>query len=795
MALSGKSRWILMRATVTIAFIVVASLTRAASTPGSSSLAQPLTSLRAIHALTNAQASHQLPVSFEATVTYYRWYERTLFVQDGDVAIYVQPKAQAQAQLSVGDRVLIKGTTHESFRPFVSATSIAVIGSGNLPTPAQATFDQLIRAEFDCRVVTASGTVRSVDLVERSEHPSISIQLRSDGGPIDAVVDTDNIDGIKNILDAEVEFTGAVSGRFDGKMEITGVLLHANSLSAIKVVKTPLRDPWDLPLTPMDEILRGYRVRNMTQRVRVRGTITYYQPGSAVVLQNGSRSLWILTASIAPLRIGDEADATGFPEVHDGFLTLTGGEVVDREISTPVAARSVTWSELATSHHLFDLVSTEAQVLAENRSAAQDEYVLSAGGNLFSAIYRLPSPRSLQPSSLPPLKHLALGSKVRVVGICFMGASNPFDTQVPFDILMRTTDDIITIGRASWLSVGNLVRVVGVLLVIVLIVSVWGWILRMKVRHQTATITAHAETEARSERHNTQLEMKRSRILEDINSSRPMPELIDAVTEMVAFSLGFPFCWCEMPDGARLGNAPTSSQGLRNIRLDIPARAGGSLGTLFAATEAGEPRPQDETSALEAGVRLATLAIETRRLYKDLVYRSEFDLLTDIHNRFSLDRYLEQLIEKAKAEGSILGLAYVDLDNFKQINDFYGHHVGDLYLQEVSMRMKRQLRSGDMLARLGGDEFAALVPVVRSRAAIEEIAQRLERCFDAPFAVEGYVLRGGASVGVALYPDDGTSADCLLSAADAAMYVAKHTKRHGAEMPDRLQKALFKPED
>ena len=180
---------------------------------------------------------------------------------------------------------------------------------------------------------------------------------------------------------------------------------------------------------------------------------------------------------------------------------------------------------------------------------------------------------------------------------------------------------------------------------------------------------------------------------------------------------------------------------------------------------------------------------------KTLVYRSEFDLLTDIHNRFSLDRYLEQLIEKSKVEGSIFGIVYVDLDEFKQVNDFYGHHVGDLYLQEVSMRMKRQLRSGDMLARLGGDEFAALMPVVRSRAAIEEIALRLERCFDAPFAVEGYVLRGGASVGVALYPDDGTTPDCLLSAADAAMYVAKHTKRHGAEMPDRLQKSLFKPED
>jgi diguanylate cyclase (GGDEF)-like protein len=791
MALRSKSRQILALMAVSLALSVVAPLLHAA--PAQEGRERSLTSLRAIHALTNAQASHQLPVSFEATVTYYRGYERTLFVQDDDQAIYVQPKVETQ--LSVGDRVLIKGTTHESFRPIVSATSIRVLGHGDLPKPVPVTFDQLIRTEFDCRLVTVHGTIRSVDLIQSSDRPSISIQLHSDGGPIAAVIDSNSVDGLKGILDAEVELTGAASGRFDGKMQMTGILLHASSPSAIRVVKAAAKNPRDLPFTSMDEVLRGYRVQNLTQRVRVRGIITYHQPGGAVVLQDGSKSLWIMTASVAPLRIGDQAEATGFPDVHDGFLALTDGEVLDREISTPVAPLPVTWTELATSHHLFDLISTEAQVLAEHRSAAQDEYVLSAGGNLFSAIYRLPPPRTLQTMALPELKHLVLGSKVRVAGICIMGASNPFDTQVPFDILMRTTDDIVIIGAPSLLSVGNLVRVVVMLLAIVLIVGVWGWILRMKVRHQTATITAHSENEARAERHNAQLEMKRSRILEDINSSRPMPELIDAITEMVAFSLDCPFCWCEMPDGVRLGNAPTNPEGLRTIRQDIPARAGGSLGTLFAATEAGEPRPQDETFALEAGIRLATLAIETRRLYKDLVYRSEFDLLTDIHNRFSLDRYLEQLFEKAKVEGSIFGLVYIDLDEFKQVNDFYGHHVGDLYLQEVSMRMKRQLRSGDMLARLGGDEFAALVPVVRSRAALEEIAQRLERCFDAPFAVEGYVLRGGASVGIALHPDDGTSADSLLSAADAAMYVAKHTKRHGAEMPDRLQKALFKPEE
>ena len=207
------SRQRLTRSAVGFVLAIAASLGFFAAIPGDAQ--QPLTSLRAIHALTNTQASHQLPVSFEATITYYRAYERTLFVQDGDLAIYVQP--QEPAHLSPGDRVLIKGTTHESFRPFVSATSITVVGHGSLPTPARATFQQLIRAEFDCRLVTVRATVRNVDLVQSSDTPSVSVQMRSDSGQIDAIIDSDDVNALKNILDSEIEFTGAVSGHSTAK--------------------------------------------------------------------------------------------------------------------------------------------------------------------------------------------------------------------------------------------------------------------------------------------------------------------------------------------------------------------------------------------------------------------------------------------------------------------------------------------------------------------------------------------------------------------------------------------------
>ena len=138
---------------------------------------------------------------------------------------------------------------------------------------------------------------------------------------------------------------------------------------------------------------------------------------------------------------------------------------------------------------------------------------------------------------------------------------------------------------------------------------------------------------------------------------------------------------------------------------------------------------------------------------------------------------MDAQIDAARLEAAIFGLIYIDLDYFKQVNDSYGHQVGDQYLQEVALRMKRQLRPHDTLSRLGGDEFAVLLPMVRNRAEVEEIAQRLERSFDEPFAFEELTLTGSASVGIALYPQDGATRDDLLNAADAAMYLVKNDRR------------------
>ena len=753
----------------------------------------PLTTLRAVHALTNAEASHSLPVAFEATVVYSREYENLLFVQDEDAGIFI--RRPAGAKLLPGDRVLVRGTTAESFRPIIVAHDVTPLHHGALPKPVPATFDQLIRAQLDCRLVRVRGVVRAADVVLSTVAPvrSARLQILTDSGPIDVSVDSDNESSLKDLLDSEVEVTGVAGGIFDDKMQQTGIEVHVSKLADIAILKRAGASPWSLPVTPMDDILAVYDARDLTPRVRIHGTITYYQPGSAVVLQDGAKSLWIETHTQEPLQIGNLADATGFPDARDRLLTLTNSEVKDSRIPAPITPQLKTWHELALwssnspDGHQNDLVSIEGEVVTEVREASQDEYVLVSDGQLFTAIYRHPP----KPAALPAMMKIPLGSRIRVTGICIIlnaHTVNPGD-DVPFNILLRSYDDIAVVAKPSLLTVRNLIMVVGLLLLGVVAAIGWGWTLNRKVDRQTAALSTRIEAEAALERAATERERRRGRILEAINGTEPLAGILEQITELTSFRLDDAPCWCEVTDGARLGHCPQEPNILRVICAEIPARSSQTLGKICAGFPRGSQPGAHEADALSVGAKLASLAIETRRLYADLLHRSEFDLLTDMHNRGSLDRLLDAQIVDARQMAGIFGLIYIDLDGFKQVNDIYGHNVGDLYLQEVALRMKRQLRPHDMLARLGGDEFAALVPVVRSRAEVEEIAVRLEHSFDEPFGAEGYALHGAASVGIAMYPEDATTGDSLLSAADAAMYVAKQIKHrvHAEESSSAIE--------
>jgi diguanylate cyclase (GGDEF)-like protein len=757
---------------------------------GASASAQPpapLASTSAVAALTNAQASHRLPVNLEATVLYYRSYGNELFVQDGDAAIYVYNPLNLH--LVPGDRIRVKGVTHESFHPYIQSSEVTIVGHAALPKPFPATYEQMLKGETDCRLVTVHALIRSADIVPgaNGHFPGIRLRALVDGGSVDVDVNDTDEGKLKGLLDAEVELTGAASGHFDNKMEQTGILLHVQTMNDVEILKRADTDPWSLPITPMDRVITGYRIVDRTQRMRIRGTLTYYHEGGALVLQDGNRSLWVSTGSYAPLRLGDVVEATGFPEVREGFLTLTRAEVKDTLIAAPVVPALSSWRDLAVGGnrgqgHSLDLVTIEGQVVAEVREATQNGYVLSTGGHLVSAIFTHSGDHWGQASTpQQAIKELPIGTTVRVTGICRLSNPNPFSTdsgEVAFDIYLRSLDDVSVVTQPPWLNVRHLVYIVGLLMIAIFVIGARAWYTEHRSRRRTAVLA--------------QIERRRSCVLEDINASRPIDEILEKITELAAFTLGGAPCWCHLADERQLGSCPDElhNPSWRIVEHAIVARNGLAVGTIFAALVGPDISEAQAREALAVAAELTTLAIETSRLYLDLVHRSEFDLLTDIYNRFALEASLDALIHFARQSDTVFGLIYIDLNEFKLVNDRYGHHAGDIYLQLVVARMKTQLRPADTLARLGGDEFAVLVPEARSRATVTDIAMRLECCFDDPFELPTGAIKGSASIGVALFPEDGATRDSILSAADAAMYSAKRDHHRLLQMlSDRTEAA------
>ncbi len=694
-----------------------------AATPGT------LTSLHALQSLTDEEANQALPVAIEATVTYYRWDTHFLIVQEDGKASFIRAYGNTNDGLLPGDRVLVRGITRWGFRPDVLASSITFLSHGAAPKPVPVNYEEMIRLERDNQLVTVHGIVRAADLVTipNSQALSSRLQLHMDGGEIEVNLDNDDDNLVKGLLDAEIEATGTVEGQFDGKFQLTGISLNVYSPANIHILHSASASPWSLPITPMEDVFRGYRVQNFSQRMRVHGIITYYQPGSAVVLQNGTRSLWISTLTSAPLRIGDQADATGFPAVMNGFLTLTEGEIRDNLIPAPVTPLQATWDQLVHSRHFFDLVSIHGRVETEVQETAQDLYILSVDGRLISAIYRHPDIPGMKPL---PMKKIQNGSTVNVTGICFFILENrkPTDHEAPFTILMRSPDDIAVVAGPSWISVSNLIILVGLLLAMMAAVGARSWFIERQVRSHTAKLAY--------------IERRRSRILEDINGSRPLAEIIEQITELVSFKLHGAPCWCQIADGAQLGNRPQKLTNLRLVPHEIPARSGLPLGDLYAAFDPLTKPTALESETLSMAAGLATLAIETRRLYTDLLHRSEFDLLTDIHNRFSLEKHMDLMIEEARKNAGIFGLIYIDLDEFKQVNDLYGHQIGDLYLQEVAMRMKRP---ASLSRSAGAAGRRRICRAGRARCTTVPALRRLPCAWNAAstsrLAVEDYVLQ------------------------------------------------------
>jgi len=210
------------------------------------------------------------------------------------------------------------------------------------------------------------------------------------------------------------------------------------------------------------------------------------------------------------------------------------------------------------------------------------------------------------------------------------------------------------------------------------------------------------------------------------------------------------------------------------------------------SSSAEEQLREANENLVVAAVRAQTMAAAAEQTAVQMSYMAEHDFLTGLPNRSLLTDRLAQSIALAQRHGKRVALMYLDLDHFKQINDTFGHAVGDRLLQSAAKRLQACIRLSDTVSRHGGDEFVVLLAEVEEVQDAALTAEKLIKCMEEPHLIAGHRLHVTLSVGISLYPDDAKDVEALVRNADTAIYHAKRSGRNNYQpfTPDMDPRAV-----
>lgn len=207
------------------------------------------------------------------------------------------------------------------------------------------------------------------------------------------------------------------------------------------------------------------------------------------------------------------------------------------------------------------------------------------------------------------------------------------------------------------------------------------------------------------------------------------------------------------------------------VKLKVKAQR---AATKLVAENADRADEVVQRRALEDRLRKIESALsQSQDAEEEARYAALHDCVTALPNRALFGDRLEHAIEQAARHAWRIAVMFLDLDGFKQVNDTYGHDVGDRVLQEVARRLGDAVRGADSVARRGGDEFLVLAPEIRDDTSMLGLAATIWEHIGEPMQIDGVTIRVGASIGLAIYPEDAGTAFELLKCADVAMYAAK----------------------
>jgi signal transduction histidine kinase len=406
-------------------------------------------------------------------------------LQDHTGGIWVECCSKSHNRPVVGDVVTVVGTVGPgAYSPEIERVTVSLDGHGPLPRPRSVSFVQLSSGQEDAQYVAIEGIIRTVTLRDDALNaaPTEGALLTVDmpEGRVDVALPTQYYKAVSGLIGAKVRITATALARKNDDTQATGVLLVAPDISYLTVLRAGPNDLFSARMVPIGSLLRYRSHTDYFHRIRLRGTLTYYEQGKRLILQDSSRAIEVIPADSQSLQIGDRTETVGFPTPEAAGPILR--DAVTRRLTQgpPPAPMPITLHEALASRYRSCLISLHLRLVRIISEPTRTLFLLESGHDMTTA--ELDANVAI-PTWLRP------GSDLRLIGIDMLTVDggieylNYHDATVHSILLLRSLNDISLISPATWWSQTHLlylIVVLGILLTSFLVLLMYVQLKRWK---------------------------------------------------------------------------------------------------------------------------------------------------------------------------------------------------------------------------------------------------------------------------------------------------------------------------
>jgi signal transduction histidine kinase len=481
--------------------------------PEARAATEELRTVAAIRGLSVEQSRQNLPVHLRGVVTFFDESLFSRFIQDETAGIYLQfPANVGPPQLAAGQVVEVTGTASPGeYAPVVVVSNVSVVGEMPLPTTKPVTYEQLASGTEDSQFVEIAGIVRSVRPLENSQYHQI--EITTGGGRLLIFARELPVQRAEELLDSTVRVRGVCSTQFNHQRQLFAIRLMLPRPDDLKIEIPATKDPFAIAPRPIGSLLQFAPQSIYGHRVKVAGTVIYFEPGSELFLQDGEHGVEIQTKETEPLLPGDRAEVLGFVSQGDYTPLLQDGVYRKTSSGKPPSPVQITPDEALTGNHDCQLVQISARLIDRALHGSEQYLILQESNFIFQAGLK-------RTNGHDDFASLGNGSRVSATGVCRI---EPGEWQAgqnwrakSFSIQLRSPGDIVLLRSPPWWTLKKVLWIAGALGFVSLAAFVWVVVLRRRVAERTRELEIQIQKRQLAER-TREIEQERARVAHDLH--------------------------------------------------------------------------------------------------------------------------------------------------------------------------------------------------------------------------------------------------------------------------------------